>query len=86
MQPQDFNKVTEMPIGLGLGKLEWEIIACQLLNKHIETDTPFDTPLEHKDIYGCNTMAGYGWLEGADGKYTLSRKTLGLLWANYGKS
>lgn len=84
MTPDLFNKVEKLPIGLGMGKIEYEELACILLNRHIEQNLPFDQPTQCS--YDHSTMVGAGWLEDhGDRKYTLTKKSLGLLWAKYSK-
>jgi len=84
MSPSDFNKVTELPIGLGLGKLEHEITACQMLNRHIDANQPFDQPFQYQSYH--QEMVSAGWLaKHGERQYTLTKKAIGILWGAYGK-
>ena len=85
MKPEDFNKVTELPIGLGMDKIEYEECACIALNKHIEGNIPFNEPTQFE--YYHPDMVKNGWFNDHQNKnYTLTKKALGILWGKYGKN
>ncbi|MCK9351573.1 MAG: hypothetical protein WCT49_00670 [Candidatus Paceibacterota bacterium] len=82
-QPKDFNQVTEAPIGLGMRKIENEEFAAYVLNRHIKADQEFDIPFSYKNDH--SNMAPEFLNDHGERKYTLTRKSLALLWAKYGK-
>jgi len=83
MNYTNFNKVTDLPIGLGIGKIEYEELVCYMLNKYIELQLEFSIPLTLQ--YKHDNMVHEGWLiDHKDNKYTLSQKSIGILYGKYG--
>lgn len=67
-----------------MGKKEYETFAAQVLNRHIDANQSFDEPFEYK--YNHDEMVDHGWLlKHGTKKYSLTKKSLGLLWAMFGK-
>lgn len=83
MPPNQFNTVTELPLGLGMEKCEYEEFAVHMLNRHIEANQPFDIPFEYK--YDHSEMVPEWLNDLGDRKYTLTKKSLGLLYGMFGK-
>lgn len=81
--PKDFNAVTVCPIELGMGKLEKEEFACHALNRHIEVGQPFEVPFQY--TYEHGDMVPEWLTDHGEKKYTLTKKSLALLWAKFGK-
>ena len=84
-KPEHFNKVTNFPLDLGMNKFEYEEYVCWMLNLHIKLKKPFTESIPSK--FPHKEMVEKGWLKAEEGKYayTLTRKTLALLWIAYGK-
>lgn len=85
MTPKDFKKVNNLPIGLGMGKLEYEEFACIMLNWYIDNDIKsFDIP--YRSPFEIDNMVRLGFLnKHEDKKYTFTKKSIGLLWIRYSK-
>jgi hypothetical protein len=87
LEPKDFNSVIAHPIGLGMGKVEWESIAARMLHRHMESNQSFGYPFQYAppcDVY--DAMVNAGLLQDHGFRlYSLTRKSLGLLWIKYGK-
>jgi hypothetical protein len=83
-KPENFrpaNNLTEFMDKCG--KSEYESNLCWQLNKHIKNNIPFTTAIEHN--YDQTNMVKAGYLNDlGDRWYTLTRKSLGLLWSVFG--
>ena len=86
MKPEDFNKVTNMFEFMDMAeRSEYEEHLWWRLNKHIKLNQPFDQPIGNE--YTHNDMVNKGYLKDhGNNDYTLTRKSLGLLWSVFGKT
>lgn len=81
--PQHFNKVTDHPVGLGMGRYEYEVVASQMLNDIIDKDLPLDAHIGLK--YTRDAMVNEGWLyEHGDRIYSFTPKAIIRLYEFFG--
>lgn len=85
------QKVTKMPIGLGMNHLEKEIAACQLWNRHIERGNKpdeweeiqewHDTAMFSKNLESGKSLENEGFIEveRENGRFRLTPKAIELL-------
>ena len=83
-KPHNFRKAVSVDEFMGMcDKYEFEEHLLWMMNKHIETNTEFNIPIESK--YEHNSMVDKGWLVKIDKyKYIFTKKSLGLLWSVFG--